>query len=297
MSQAAESLLPETAPETGNAAVTSAGAASTTDTDAGEAMLVVNLDGFDGPIDLLLHLARDQKVDLAKISMVKLADQYLAYVEQAQHLRLEIAADYLVMAAWLAYLKSRLLLPKHETKDEEPSGEQMAAALAWQLRRLESMQQAAAKLMALPQLGVNTFANGSPQGLVSITHQKASAEIYDLMAAYASIKKRTDKPAAMKMAPMELFSIEEAVVRLREALGVMPQWTSLQSFLPRGHHKGVVARSAIASTFIASLELAKQGLLEVRQESNFGPIWVRSRSEESRAAFNAEISNDNGGQA
>jgi segregation and condensation protein A len=273
VSIAAESLLPESAEETGNA------------------LLVVNLGTFDGPIDLLLHLAREQKVDLAKISMVKLAEQYLTFIEQAHELRLEIAADYLVMAAWLAYLKSRLLLPKHETEDEEPTGEELAAALAWQLRRLEAMQQAGARLLALPQLGVNTFANGQPQGLVSITHQKASAEIYDIMSAYAAIKKRTTKPAAMLFAPMELFSIEEAVERLRNALGVMPEWTSLQAFLPTSNLKGVVGRSALASTLIASLELAKQGLIEVRQEKNFGPIWLR----QARSSTVADFSNDNEG--
>lgn len=257
MSEAAESLLPEASGEVGNA------------------LLVVNLEGFDGPIDLLLHLARDQKVDLAKLSMVKLADQYITYIEQAQDLRLEVAADYLVMAAWLAYLKSRLLLPKNEVKEEEPTGEELAAALAWQLRRLEAMQKAASDLQALPQLGYNCFTRGMPEGLTTITHQKATAEIYDLMAAYAAIKKRTDKPAAMQMQPMELFSIEEAVERLRNCLGSMPEWTTLQSFLPAAGLTGVRGRSAIASTFIASLELAKQGLIEVRQEQRFGPIWLR----------------------
>jgi segregation and condensation protein A len=253
VSDAAESFLPE----------------------VGNALLVVNLEGFDGPIDLLLHLAREQKVDLAKLSMVKLADQYLAYIAQAQGLRLEVAADYLVMAAWLAYLKSRLLLPKHETQEEEPTGEELAAALAWQLRRLEAMQKAAGNLLSLPQLGVNSFIHGMPEGLVTIKHAKAEGEIYDLMAAYAAIKKRTEKPKAMQFAPMELFSIEEAVERLRASLGAMPEWTTLQAFLPTGRHKGLIGKSALAATLIASLELAKQGLIEVRQEQNFGPIYLR----------------------
>jgi segregation and condensation protein A len=243
----------------------------------GDALLVVALEGFEGPIDLLLHLARDQKLDLAKISILKLAEQYLVFIEQARELRLEIAADYLVMAAWLAYLKSRLLLPKQERgQDEEPTGEELAAALAWQMRRLEAMQKAANDLMALPQKGVHVFGRGSEDGaLETVVHHQPTATIYDLLAAYARIKKRTEKPAAMRFTPMELHSIEEAVERLRNMLGHMPDWTTLGSFLPRGLQGGVVGRSAIAATLIASLELAKQGLIEVRQDTGFGPIWLR----------------------
>lgn len=243
----------------------------------GEALLVLALDGFQGPIDLLLHLARDQKVDLAKISMVRLADQYLSYIETAKELKLEVAADYLVMAAWLAYLKSRLLLPRQErAAEDEPTGEELAAALAWQMRRLEAMQKAANDLIALPQLGINSFSRGAPEGLQTITHEKGSAEIYDLMAAYAAIKRRTEKPAALQMVAMELFSIEEAVVRLRDSLGFMPDWTTLANFLPAYNRADrLMGRSAVAATFVASLELAKQGLIEVRQEQNFGPIFLR----------------------
>lgn len=243
----------------------------------GEALLVLALDGFQGPIDLLLHLAKDQKVDLARISMVRLAEQYIAYIENARELRLEIAADYLVMAAWLTYLKSRLLLPKQErAAPEEPSGEELAAALAWQMRRLEAMQKATADLMALPQLGVNSFTRGAPEGLRTVTRETATAEIYDLMAAYAAIKRRTEKPAALQMAAMELFSIEEAVERMRASLGHMPDWTTLQDFLPAYNRANkLMGRSAIAATLIASLELAKQGLLEVRQEKNYAPIYLR----------------------
>lgn len=245
--------------------------------NVGEALLVLALDGFQGPIDLLLHLARDQKVDLAKISMVRLAEQYLTYIEEAKELKLEVAADYLVMAAWLTYLKSRLLLPKHEqAKEDEPTGEELAAALAWQMRRLEAMQKAANDLMALPQLGYNSFHRGMPEGLRTVTREQGSCEIYDLMAAYAAIKRRTEKPAALHLAPMELFSIEEAVDRLRGSLGFMPEWTMLQSFLPSYNRANkLMGRSAVAATLIASLELAKQGLIEVRQDSNFAPIFLR----------------------
>lgn len=249
----------------------------TTEESVGEALLVLALDGFQGPIDLLLHLAKDQKVDLARISMLRLAEQYLNYIETAKELKLEVAADYLVMAAWLAYLKSRLLLPKQErSSEDEPTGEELAATLAWQMRRLEAMQKAANDLIALPQLGVNSFTRGMPEGLRTITKETATAEIYDLMSAYADIKRRTEKPAALQMAAMELFSIEEAVERMRNSLGFMPEWTTLQTFLPSFNRSNkLMGRSAIAATLIASLELAKQGLLEVRQEGNYAPIYLR----------------------
>jgi segregation and condensation protein A len=243
----------------------------------GEALLVLALDGYQGPIDLLLHLAKEQKVDLARLSMVRLAEQYITYIETAQELKLEVAADYLVMAAWLTYLKSRLLLPKQEQgKADEPTGEELAAALAWQMRRLEAMQKAAHDLMALPQLGLNSFTRGAPEGLRTITREQGSCEIYDLMAAYAAIRRRSDKPAALQMAPMELFSIEEAVARLRGSLGFMPEWTTLSSFLPQYNRANkLMGRSAVAATLIASLELAKQGLIDVRQDQRYGPIFLR----------------------
>lgn len=251
--------------------------------EGGEASLVVSLGSFEGPIDLLLHLARDQKVDLAQISILQLVEQYLAFIDQAHQLRLEVAADYLVMAAWLAYLKSRLLLPKQEQAAEEAmSGDELAAVLAWQIRRLEAMQKAAADLIALPQMGYNTFARGMrDDGLVRITHEQPTATIYDLMSAYADIKRRTDKPPMMKFAKMELFSIEEAVERLRGVLGEMPTWTTLANFLPREKLTGVRGRSALAATLIASLELAKQGMIEVRQDTRYGPIFLRRVGAES----------------
>lgn len=269
-------MVPEMAPEVTADSVSTPAQATAANADDGEALLVLSLDGFEGPIDLLLHLARDQKLDLAKISILKLAEQYLAFIEQARELRLEVAADYLVMAAWLAYLKSRLLLPKNErVAEDEPTGEELAAALAWQLKRLEAMQKAAASLMALPQAGVHTFRRGLPEGLQNVVREQPTAAIYDLLTAYAAIKKRTEKPAAMRFAPMDLYSIEEAVQRLRGMLGHMPDWTTITSFLPRGRKDGLMGRSAIASTLIASLELAKQGLMEVRQDKQYGPIFVR----------------------
>ncbi len=245
----------------------------------GEALLRLTLDGFEGPIDLLLHLAREQKLDLARISILKLAEQYLAFMEEARTLRLDIAADYLVMAAWLAYLKSRLLLPKQEREaDEEPTGEELAAALAWQMRRLEAMQKAAGDLLALPQTGVHVFPRGSHEGaLETVVHHQPTATIYDLMAAYAAIKKRGEKPAALRFRPFELHSIEEAIERVRHMLGFIPDWVTIDRFLPPVCGSGIVRRSAVAATLIASLELAKQGHLEVRQEQGFSPIWLRRR--------------------
>lgn len=276
-------VMGEPAPAPESSAEPSAALAAPQAAEAGEASLVVSLGSFEGPIDLLLHLARDQKVDLAQISILQLVEQYLVYIDQAHQLRLEVAADYLVMAAWLAYLKSRLLLPKQEQAAEEAmSGDELAAVLAWQIRRLEAMQKAAADLIALPQMGYNTFVRGMrDDGLVRITHEQPTATIYDLMSAYADIKRRTDKPPMMKFAKMELFSIEEAVERLRAVLGEMPTWTTLANFLPREKLTGVRGRSALAATLIASLELAKQGLIEVRQDTRYGPIFLRRVGAES----------------
>jgi segregation and condensation protein A len=241
----------------------------------GTADLEVQLEGFAGPIDLLLHLAREQKVDLAKISILKLAEQYIAYIDAAHDLRLEVAADYLVMGAWLAYLKSRMLLPKHEQPKDEPTADELAAALAWQLKRLEAMQKASASLMTLPQVNVNVFLRGQPDGIIQLRKHKVEAELFDLLSAYGSIKKRTTPAPQLRMAPMELFSIEEATLRLREMLGHVPDWTTLEHFLPLNDRSTVRGRSALASTLIATLELAKSGLIQVRQEERYGPIYLR----------------------
>ncbi len=236
--------------------------------------LVLDIDGFEGPIDLLLTLARDQKVDLTRISILQLAEQYLAFVEQARQLRLELAADYLVMAAWLAYLKSRLLLP--EPQEEEPSGEELAAALAFQLQRLEAMQGAAARLLARPRLGRDVFARGAPEDMPILQKRVVEVSLYDLLKAYGEHKRRQEKQEPFHIAATELYSIEEALGRMAEMLGRLPDWTRLQSFLPPGFRGGgLKARSALASTFLASLELAKDGKLELRQERAFAPIYLR----------------------
>lgn len=241
------------------------------------AELVVDLEGYEGPIDMLLTLAREQKVDLTKISILQLADQYLAFIAAARRLRLEIAADYLVMAAWLAYLKSRLLLPEPAPLDE-PSGAELAAALAHQLQRLEAMQQAGARLMARPQLGRDVFARGAPEGLPRVLKPIYQVTLYDLLRAYGDQRQRKEQ-SVLHIEPPELYSMDDALQRLGRLLGRVPEWRTLMSFLPPSLRGGLVERSAVAATFAASLELARAGKLQLRQDSAFGPIYIRSLPE------------------
>lgn len=243
-------------------------------TPDGEALLVLDIDGYEGPIDLLLTLAREQKVDLTRISILQLAEQYLAFVAEARRLRLELAADYLVMAAWLAYLKSRLLLP--EPEEEQPSGEELAAALAFQLQRLEAMQNAAARLLARPQLGRDVFPRGAPEEVPVAEKRVVDVTLYDLLKAYGEHKRRQAGQGPLHIRPTELFSIEEAIQRLGALLGRLPDWTRLSAFLPKGWDgSSLKARSAIATTFVATLELAKAGEIELRQDGVFAPIYLR----------------------
>ncbi|MEM6903753.1 MAG: ScpA family protein, partial [Pseudomonadota bacterium] len=246
--------------------------------------LVLDLDGFEGPIDLMLNLARDRKLDIARMSMVALADQYLTFIQEAQALRLELAADYLVMAAWLTYLKSRLLLPPEEEEGgDEPTGEELAAALAFQLKRLEAMQKAAKALNERPRLGYGRMARGAPEGLRVVTKASYELSLHELLSAYGGIQRRQQHQVYRpKMA--KLYSVEEALSRLKQSLGAAPGWVTLQSLLPSlgvdGPPGGLSRRSAIASTFLASLELAKHGAVEIRQEAPFRPIHLRWASEQ-----------------
>jgi segregation and condensation protein A len=235
--------------------------------------LVLDLDGFEGPIDALLSLARDQKVDLRKISILELADQYLAFIARARRLRLELAADYLVMAAWLAYLKSRLLLPEPPA-DGEPSGAELAAALAFQLQRLEAMQEAGKKLMALPQFGIDFFARGEPEPAKVIDVPVWDVTLFDLLKAYGTHPGRR-KEGLLRIAPLNLFSMDDALRRIGEMLGQVLDWTVLRNFLPDGLDTPLQRRAALAATFAASLELARNGRVELRQEGNFAPIYLR----------------------
>ena len=238
--------------------------------------LIVDVDGFEGPLDLLLMLSRTQKVDLRKISVLQLAEQYLTFVNKAKVLRIELAADYLVMAAWLAFLKSRLLLPP-DPQDEGPSGEELAAHLAFQLERLQAMREAAAQLMARDQMGRDFFVRGLPEGVARIRRVTYSATLLDLMQAYARIRTKDEfRPYAFDRD--HVFTREQALERMRGLIGFAGEWTDLSSYLPDGWSADPARRrSATAATFAASLELAKQGQIELRQGETFAPISIRRK--------------------
>lgn len=246
--------------------------------DAPTADLLISLDGFEGPIDLLLNLAREQKLDLCKLAILPLAEQYLSYIAEARRLRLEVAADYLVMAAWLAYLKSRLLLPVAEQPKDEVDPAAMADALKFQLLRLEAMQKASQQIQARPQLGHDIFLRGIPEPVEIEEKPIYFLPIQDLLSAISAPARRR-KPTTYNIAPTRLYSLEESVSRLRYLLGVMPSWGALQAYLPDVVEAEQVleVRSAIASTFAATLELVKNGELELRQDGTFAPIYLRRK--------------------
>ena len=225
--------------------------------------LIVDVDGFEGPLDVLLTLSRTQKVDLRKISVLALAQQYLAFVEKARALRIELAADYLVMAAWLAFLKSRLLLPP-DPDDEGPSGEELAAHLAFQLERLQAMRDAAARLMARDQLGRDFFKRGQGEDITRIRTVTYSATLLDLMQGYARIRTR-DEFRPFVMDRDAVFTMEQALERMRPLIGFAGTWTDMETYLPEGWDADPVRRrSATAATFAASLELVKEGHMEIQ---------------------------------
>lgn len=239
--------------------------------------LVLDLDGYEGPLDLLLDLARDQKVDLARISMLALAQQYLDYIESARQIRLEVAADYLVMAAWLAYLKSRLLIPDPEGEDE-PSASEMAARLNWQLRRLQAMREAAKTLMQRQQQGIDFHLRGAPEGIRVHRSSAWECDLYDLLKAYGAHREAQGENEPLKVKRDKVISVEQALERMRKLLGALPEWSSLQAFLPPTPPHPFMRRSATASTLLAALELAKQGDIDLKQGRTFGPIYVRRRT-------------------
>lgn len=235
---------------------------------------LLDIDGYEGPLDLLLTLARQQKVDLREVSILQLADRYLAFIDAARHLRLEIAADYLVTAAWLAYLKSRLLLPPDPSKDDGPDAEEMAARLAFQLQRLEAMRAAAARLMARDRLGRDIFARGAPDPLVVERQTEWRVTLLDLLQGYARISTRAAYTPLHVERP-KIYAMEDALRRLGQSLGTALDWTQLQAFLPPDWCEPRMVRSAVASTFAATLELARDGALALRQSEPFGPIELR----------------------
>jgi segregation and condensation protein A len=240
----------------------------------GPQQLVLELDGYEGPIDLLLALARDQKVDLGKISILALADQYLDFIARQRQLRLEIAADYLVMAAWLAYLKSRLLLPQ-PPEDDEPSASELAAVLEHRLGLLAAMQTAGGRLMSLPRLGHDVFPRGMPEELAVVAIPVYELGLYELLRAYGETRRRA-VAAVLAIEPSAFHSVDDALKRLSGFLGHVPDWRELTSFLPEELRDGLFLRSALAATFAATLELARSGQIELRQDRTFGPIYLRS---------------------
>jgi segregation and condensation protein A len=234
--------------------------------------LVLRLEGFEGPLDLLLDLARTQKVDLAKISILALVEQYLAVIEGARRVRLELAADWLVMAAWLAWLKSRLLLPEGADAEE---GEQAAEILAARLRDLSAMRAGAAWLSGQPQLGREVFARGAPEDNTEIDRSRLALDLGSLMRAYLLAMRRRGAARRYQPRPLTLWSVKDALQRLGMLLGSLPDWTSLERFLPEALGGPLERRAALASTLLAGLEMARGGAVRLRQEHAFGPILVR----------------------
>ena len=248
----------------------------------GEGGLVLSIEGFEGPLDVLLVLARAQKVDLTQISILELVEQYLVFVNEARALKLELAADYLVMAAWLAYLKSRLLLPA-EDDDDEPSAEIMALRLQLQLQRLEAMREAGATLMSSNRLGRDMFPRGNPEGIRVIKSTAYDCTLYELLKAYAIERnKGVTGPLNIKRRP--IYSLEEAIERLSKLIGTAIEWTDLQSFLPDDvRTEPGYRRSAVASIFVAGLELAREGKADIQQDKDYGPLYLRAKKREDNA--------------
>ena len=246
-----------------------------------EPSLVVDVTGFEGPLDLLLHLARTQKVDLARISILALAEQYLIFIEKARALRLELAADYLVMAAWLAYLKSKLLIPK-QAGDEGESGEELAAVLQFRLKRLEAMRDAAARLVNRNRLGRDVFARGMPELVIVEKRNEYSASLYDLLTAYASQRQRQAITNVL-IAKRGVWSLKQAREVLGRMIGEFKDWTALDSFLIKYLSSPEDRATALASSFAASLEMVREGQIEIRQHEAFAPLYMRNRQQKPKA--------------
>jgi segregation and condensation protein A len=237
--------------------------------------LVVSLDGFEGPLDLLLNLARTQKVDLSKISILKLAEQYLEFIAEARTMRLEIAADYLVTAAWLAFLKSKLLLPAEEKTEDGPSGEEMALHLAFRLKRLEAMREAVARLFNRKRLGIDLFSRGMPDGIRTIRKSEYWASVYDLLKAYSEQRGRNAAHAPVQMGGRKVWSVREARELLERLFGASVDWSMLDSYIESYLRDQEISKTALASSFGATLELTREGFTEIRQAAAFAPIYVR----------------------
>ena len=248
----------------------------------GEPSLVIDVAGFEGPLDLLLHLARNQKVDMARISVLALVEQYLSFIDRVRSLRLELAADYLVMAAWLAFLKSKLLIPK-QPGEEEGSGEELAAALQFRLKRLEAMRDAAARLVNRNRLGRDVFARGMPEMVIVEKRSEYSASLYDLLTAYASQRQR-QAVTNVRIARRGVWSLKDAREILTRMIGKFSDWTALDSFLIDYLVNPADRPTAIASSFAASLELVREGRIDIRQHEAFAPLYIRNSQATRRPA-------------
>jgi segregation and condensation protein A len=252
-----------------------------------EPPLLVDVEGFEGPLDLLLALARQQKVDLSKISILALAEQYLVFIEEARKLRLELAADYLVMAAWLAYLKSRLLLPEPASADG-PSAEDMANALAWRLKRLEAFREVSSQLMGRPQLQRDIFHRGDPEPIANIKHPQWTATLYDLLSAYAH-QRQQSALAHVRFKPRNVWALQDAREILERLIGQAGDWGRLDGFLMEYLVEPAMRATVMASSLAATLELVREGALEVHQQAAFAPIYLRKRDEAALAAVNSSV--------
>ena len=242
-----------------------------------EPALVVDVEGFEGPLDLLLTLARQQKVDLAKISILALADQYLTFIDAARKLRLELAADYLVMAAWLAYLKSRLLLPDGNSPEAQ-SAEEMAAALAFRLKRLEAFRDVAQKLLERPQLDRDIFSRGDPEPIAQIRHPQWSATLYDLLSAYSVQRQKQAAGKRVRFAARKVWSLAEAREAIERLAGVSVEWTCLDDYLISYLVEPSMVSTVKASSFAAALEMVREGVMDLQQHAAFAPLYVRKRA-------------------
>ena len=238
--------------------------------------LVVDVEGFEGPLDLLLALARTQKVDLAKISVLALAQQYLDFIAEARRLRLEVAADYLVMAAWLAFLKSKLLLPAEKDEEGEPTGAELAALLAFRLKRLHAMREVSAQLMTRKRLGRDVFARGTPEPIRITRKSIYEANVYDLLKAYSQQRQRT-AIRTWQIRQRTVWSLKEARAELERLLGIACDWAPLDQLLAEFLVEPELRKTALASSFTATLEMTREGALEIRQAKSFAPLMVRRR--------------------
>jgi segregation and condensation protein A len=262
----------------------SAPAEAVSDWESGDARLKfdgdqlrVDVEGFEGPLDLLLAMARTQKVDLARISVLALAQQYLDFIAEARRLRLEVVADYLVMAAWLAFLKSKLLLPAEPSEEGEPTGEELAALLAFRLKRLDAMRDAAAQLMTRKRLGRDVFPRGLPEPVRVTKNGVFEAHVYDLLKAYSQQRQR-NTTSTLHMEKRTVWSLKEAREELERLLGIACEWAPLDQLIAEFLVEPEIRRTALASSFSATLEMAREGALELRQSKSFAPLLVRRRS-------------------